>query len=74
VRNHTYQQDIGYQWGRGGSETTLSKRLPCGHTWAFHSSGAIPTTGAGGGGRFEGWMQDGTIATERSHGRVGLVG
>jgi hypothetical protein len=25
VRNHTYQQDRGYQWGRGGSETTFSQ-------------------------------------------------
>jgi hypothetical protein len=39
---------------------------------AFHSSGAIPS--AGGGDRFEGRMQDGTVTTESSHGRVGLVG
>jgi hypothetical protein len=37
-----------YQWGRGGGETTLSERLPCGHTVAFHSSGAIPTAAGGG--------------------------
>jgi hypothetical protein len=57
--------------GRGGSETTLSERLPCGHTGAFHSSGAIPTAW---GDRFEGQMQDGTVTTENSHGGVGLVG
>jgi hypothetical protein len=51
--------------------TTLSDRLPCGHTGEFHSFGAIPT--AGGGDRFEGRMQDGTVNTESSHGRVGLV-
>jgi hypothetical protein len=62
-------QDRGYQWETCGSETTLSVRLPCGHTGAFHSSGAIPTRGD----RFEGWMQDGTITTESLHGRVGSV-
>jgi hypothetical protein len=35
----------GCQWGRGGGETTLSERLPCGHTRAFHSFGAIPSEG-----------------------------
>jgi hypothetical protein len=60
----------GYQWGRGGSETTLSERLSCGHTGAFHSSGAIPSEGD----RFEGRMQDGTVTTESSHGRMGSVG
>ena len=36
------RKDRGYLWGSGGGETTLSERLPCGHTGAFHSSGAIP--------------------------------
>jgi hypothetical protein len=45
-------------------------RLPCGHTVAFHSSGAIPFAG----GRFEARMQDGTVTTESSHGRMGSVG
>jgi hypothetical protein len=31
----------GYLWGSGGGETTLSKRLPCGHTGAFHSCGVV---------------------------------
>jgi hypothetical protein len=35
----------GYQWGRGGGETTLSVRLPCGNTGVFHSSSAIPYEG-----------------------------
>jgi hypothetical protein len=35
----------GYQWGRGGGETTLSERLLCGHKGAFHSSGAVPSGG-----------------------------
>jgi hypothetical protein len=59
-----------YQWGRGGGETTLSERLPCGHTGTFHSSSAVPSEG----GRFEGRMQDGAVTTESSHGRMGLVG
>jgi hypothetical protein len=40
----------GYQWGSGRGETTLSERLPCGHTGAFHNSGVVTTAG----GRFEG--------------------
>jgi hypothetical protein len=59
---------VGYQWGRGGGETILSERLPCGHTGAFHSSGAVPSEGWGT--VFEGRMQDGTITTESSHGRM----
>jgi hypothetical protein len=37
------RKDRGYLWGSGGGETTLSERLPCGHTGAFHSSGAVFT-------------------------------
>jgi hypothetical protein len=59
----------GYQWGRGGGETTLSERLLCGHMGAFHSSGVVPSEGD----RFEDRMQDGTITTESSHGRMGSV-
>jgi hypothetical protein len=62
---------VGYQWGSGGGQTTLSERLPCGHTGAFHSSGAIPSEG---GTVFEGRMQDGTVTTKSSPGRMGLVG
>jgi hypothetical protein len=61
---------VGYQWGSGGGETTLSERLPCGHTGAFHSSGAVPSVGD----RFEGRVQDGTVTTESSPGRMGSVG
>jgi hypothetical protein len=57
------RKDRGYQWGSGGGETTLSERLPCGHTGAFHSSGAVL---AAGGGRFEGRMHGGTVTTESS--------
>jgi hypothetical protein len=39
------RKDRGYQWGSGGGETTLSERLPCGHTGAFHSSGAVLAAG-----------------------------
>jgi hypothetical protein len=35
------RKDRGYLWGSGGGEATLSERLPCGHTGAFHSSGAV---------------------------------
>jgi hypothetical protein len=56
------RKDRGYLWGSGGGETTLSERLPCGHTGAFHGSGAVPSEG----GSFEGRMQDGTVTTERS--------
>jgi hypothetical protein len=48
----------------------LSVRRPCGHTGAFHSSGAVPFAR---GIRFEGRMQDGTVTTESSPGRMGLV-
>jgi hypothetical protein len=61
---------VGYQRGRGGGETTLSERLPCGRTGAF-SSGAIPSKGET---VFEGRMQDGTITTESSHSRMGSAG
>jgi hypothetical protein len=60
---------VGYQWGRGGGETTLSDRLLSGHTGAFHSFGAITFEGD----HFEVRMQDGTITTESLHGRMGLV-
>jgi hypothetical protein len=70
VQNHTCQQDSGVSVGRGGGETTLSERLSCGHTGAFHSSGAVRSEGN----RFEGRMQDGTVTTESSHGRMGSVG
>jgi hypothetical protein len=36
---------VGYQWGSGGGETTLSERLPFGHMGAFHSSSAVPSEG-----------------------------
>jgi hypothetical protein len=49
----------------------LSVRCSCGHTGAFHSSGAVPFAR---GIRFEGRMQDGTVTTESSHGRMGSVG
>jgi hypothetical protein len=72
VRNHTCLQDRGYHCGRGGSETTLSERLPCGHTG--HFTVLVQFLLQGGGDRFEGWMQDGTVTIEISHGRVGVVG
>jgi hypothetical protein len=72
VRNHTCLARIaGYQWGSGGGETTFSERLLCVHTGAFHSFGVVP---AAGGGRFEDRMQDGTVTTESSPGRMGSVG
>jgi hypothetical protein len=37
------RKDRGYLWGSAGGETTLSERLLCGHTGAFHSSGAVLT-------------------------------
>jgi hypothetical protein len=40
------RMDSGVSVGGGGGETTLSERLPCGHTGAFHSSGAVPSEGA----------------------------
>jgi hypothetical protein len=39
------RKDRRYLWGSGGGETTLSERLPCGHTGAFHSSGAVVAAG-----------------------------
>jgi hypothetical protein len=39
------RKDRGYLWGSGGGETTLSERLPCGHTGAFHSSCAVLAAG-----------------------------
>jgi hypothetical protein len=39
------RKDKGYLWGSGGGETTLSERLPCGHTGAFHSSGDVLAAG-----------------------------
>jgi hypothetical protein len=39
------RKDRGYLWGSGGGETTLSERLLCGHTGAFHSSGAVLVAG-----------------------------
>jgi hypothetical protein len=48
----------------------LVRRL-CGHTGAFHSSGAVPFAR---GIRFEGRMQDGAVTTESSPGRMGSVG
>jgi hypothetical protein len=56
------RKDRGYLWWSGGGETTLSERLPCGHTGAFHSSGVVLAAG----GRFEGRMQGGTVTTESS--------
>jgi hypothetical protein len=44
-----------YQWGRGGGETTLSERLPCGHTGAFHNFNAVPSEGGPFGGPDAGW-------------------
>jgi hypothetical protein len=41
------RKDRGYMWGSGGGETTLSERLPCCHTGAFHSPGAVPAAGGG---------------------------
>jgi hypothetical protein len=49
----------------------LLVRRPCGHMGAFHSSGAVPFAR---GIRFEGRMQDGTVTTESSPGRMGSVG
>jgi hypothetical protein len=49
----------------------LSVRRPCGHTGAFHSSGAVPFVR---GIRFEGRIQDGTVTTESSPCRMGSVG
>jgi hypothetical protein len=56
--------------GGGGVETTLSERLSCGHTGAFHSFGVVPSEGD----HFEGRMQDATVTTESSHGRMDSVG
>jgi hypothetical protein len=39
-----------------------------------HFTVLVQSTLRGGGDRFEGRMQDGTVTTESSHGRVGLVG
>jgi hypothetical protein len=61
----------GYQWGSSGGETTLSQRLPCGHTGAFHSSGVVPSER---GTVLEGRMQDGTVTTESSPGRMSSGG
>jgi hypothetical protein len=49
----------------------LSVRRPCGQTGTFHSSGAVPFAREI---RFEGRMQDGTVTTESSPGRMGSVG
>jgi hypothetical protein len=54
-----------------GGETTLSQRLPCGHTGAFHSSGVVPSER---GTVLEGRMQDGTVTTESSPGRMSSGG
>jgi hypothetical protein len=48
VEPYLLRKDRGYQWGSGGGETTLSERLPCGHTGAFHTSGVVPAAGGGG--------------------------
>ena len=60
----------GYQWGRGGSESTLSVRLPCGHTGAFFT--VLGWSSAGD--RIETRMQDGTVTPRCSPGRIGSVG
>jgi hypothetical protein len=59
---------VGERW----RETTFS--LCVAHVatrGAFHSSGAVPFAR---GDRFEGRIQDGTVITESSHGRMGSVG
>jgi hypothetical protein len=40
-------------------------------TGSFHSFGAVPSEGED---HFEGRMQDGTVTTESSNGRMGSVG
>jgi hypothetical protein len=70
VRGDRASRIVGYQLGRGGSETTLSERLPCGHTEHF----TVPMRFLLRGDRFEGRMQDETVTTESSHGGVGSVG
>jgi hypothetical protein len=49
----------------------LSVCRPYGHKGAVHNSGAAPFAREI---RFEGRMQDGTVTTESSHGRMGLGG
>jgi hypothetical protein len=71
VRNHTCQQDRGYQWGRGGERPpslSVSPVWPHGAISQFRCSSLCE------GDRFEDWMQDGTVTTESSHGRMGSVG
>jgi hypothetical protein len=71
VRNHTCQQDRGYQWGRGGERPpshSVSPVWPHGGISQFRCSSLCE------GDRFEGRMQDETVTTESLHGRMGLVG
>jgi hypothetical protein len=51
-------------------DNLLSVHRLCGDTGAFHSSGAVPFAR---GIAFEGRMQDGTVTTESSPGRMGSV-
>jgi hypothetical protein len=61
----------GISGGEVERDHLLSMCRPCGHTGAFHSSGAVPFARAI---RFEGRMQDGTVTTEILPGRMGSVG
>jgi hypothetical protein len=70
VRNHNCQQDRGYQWERGGSETTFSK---CVTHVATRGHYTVPVQFPLRGGRFEGRMHDGTVTTESLHDRMGSV-
>jgi hypothetical protein len=71
VQNHTCQQDRGYQWGSGGRETTFSQ---CVARVATRGHFTVPVQFPLRGDRFEGQMQDGTVTTESSHGRMDSVG
>jgi hypothetical protein len=53
-----------------GRDNLLSERRPCGHMGASHSSGAVPFAR---GIHFEGRMQDGTVTTKSSLGKMGSV-
>jgi hypothetical protein len=71
VQNHTYQQDKGYQWGRGGERPPSLGASPM---WPHGGISQFQCSSLCKGDRFEGRMQDGTVTTESSHGRMGSVG
>jgi hypothetical protein len=64
-------QDRGYQWGRGGERPPSLGASPM---WPHGSISQFRCSPLCEGDCFKGRMQDGTITTESSHGRMGSVG